>query len=127
MALANIVVNDGKATPLAHTFIGVQDGAKARYVNEAGATTLKGQETLGFDVNRATSANQASTARVTLWDPVEVTDTTGVINVDHGSSSDCRFNFANNATIAEKTDLVMLTINSLTALKDDIINLRPKL
>lgn len=127
MAIANIVVNDGKATPLAHTFIPVQDGAKARYVNDAGALTLKGQETLALDITRTTSSNQASTAKLSLWDPVEVTDVTGVTTVDHGSSAEARLNFAPNSTEAERTDVIMLLVNALTAKKSDIAKLLPQL
>lgn len=127
MAIANIVINDGKATPVAHTFVPIQDGANAIYVNDAGALTLKGQETLGFNVKRSSAPTQASTVRITLWDPVEVTDVSGVTKVDHGSSVDCRFNFAPASTEAERTDDVMLLINFLTAKKTDIVKILPQI
>lgn len=122
MSMSNIVVNDGKATPLAHTFIGIADGDNARYVNQD-SLTLKGQETLGFTVKRS-SGTQASTARVTHWDPVEVT-VAGVTTVDHGNSCDLKWNFSPSATLAERTDTFMQSINAAIALKDSIVGLLP--
>jgi hypothetical protein len=129
MAIANIVVNDAATpTPIAHTFVPIQDGAEARYVNEAGAMTLKGQETLGLDIKRASSGSgNANVARLTLWDPTEVLGSDGTHTVAYGSSFDLRFNFAQKATPAERKDLLTLAINALTAKKDDMAGLRPQL
>lgn len=125
MAMSNISVNDGKATPVAHVFVGIADGNDARFVNDAGALTLKGQETLNVTIKRSTSATQASTARITMWDPVEVTDATGVTKVDHGSSADLRWNFAPGSTEAERKDIVMLAVNAAIAQITTITKLIP--
>lgn len=129
MAIANIVVNDATTpTPVAHTFVPIQDGAEARYVNESGAQTLKGQETLGLDIKRANGGSgNANVARLTLWDPTEVLGTDGTHTVSHGSSFDLRFNFAQKATLAERKNLLALAINALTAKKDDMAGLLPQL
>lgn len=123
MAISNIAVNDGKATPVLHTFVPIQDGKDARYVNEAGANTLKGQETLGLSIKRADDSRSANTARLTMWDPVEVLGTDGTYVVKYGNSADLRFNFAQGATLAERVDIVAMAINALTAKKADIAGL----
>lgn len=128
MSLSNIAVNDGKATPVSHVFVGIADGDDARFVNDAGALTLKGQETLNISIKRSTGGTQASTARVTLWDPVEVTDvSTGLAKVDHGSSADLRWNFAPGSTEAERKDVVMLSVNAAIAQISTITKLLPLL
>jgi hypothetical protein len=127
MAIANIVVNDGKSTPVAHTFVPIQDGADARYVNDAGAQTLAGQETLGLKISRSANGTQAHTVRITLWDPTEVVNADTTVSVDHGSSADLRFNFAPNSTEAERKDVVMLAVNAAIAKISDITKLLPQL
>lgn len=124
MPIGNIVVNDATTpTPVAHTFVPVQDGSEARYVNEAGAQTLKGQETLGLDIKRASSGGTANTARLTMWDPTEVAAVDGTYSVKYGSSADVRFNFAPQSTAQERLNLVTMTLNALTAKKSDIAGL----
>lgn len=125
MAMSNITVNDGKATPVAHVFVGIADGDDARFVNDAAALTLKGQETLNVAIKRSTGATQASTARITMWDPVEVTDVSGVTRVDHGSSADLRWNFAPTSTEAERKDIVMMSVNAAIAQLATITKLIP--
>lgn len=128
MSIGNIVVADATTpTPVNHTFVPVQDGADARYINEAGAMTLAGQETLSFAVKRSANGKDANTVRVSLWDPTEVEGPTGVYTVDHGSSADCRLNFAVKASLQERKNLVQMAINALTAMKDEIANLRPQI
>lgn len=130
MALANIAVNDATTpTPLSHVFVGIADGKQARYVNDAGAQTLKGQETLNFDVDRVTSSAQSKPnhVAVSMWDPKEVAAVDGTYSVSHGSSSKTDFNFAQKATAQERLDLVTMHINALTALKSDIVAMIPKL
>lgn len=124
MAIANIVIADATTpTPVNHTFVPIADGAEARYVNEAGANTLKGQETLGLDIKRASGNGNANTARLTLWDPTEVAAGDGTYSVKYGSSADLRFNFAQAATNQERLNLVTMAINALTAKKADIAGL----
>lgn len=128
MAIANIVVADATTpAPVNHTFVPIADGNEAKYVNEAGAQTLAGQETIGFTVKRATDGKSANTARLTLWDPVEVLNVNGTYTVDHGSSADSRFNFAQAATLQEKLNVVTMHINALIAMKTAIASLMPQI
>lgn len=128
MSIGNIVVNDAATTPVAHTFVPIQDGADARYVNEAGALTLKGQETLGVAIKRAANPSLAHTARITMWDPKEVTDAnTGLPVIDHGNSADLRFNFSDKSTVQERKDIVKMSVNAALAKIDDIAGLIPQL
>lgn len=133
MALANISVNDATTpTPVAHVFIGIADGNQARYVNDAGAQTLKGQETLQFTVNRVLSSaksqqNKPNYVAVKMWDPKEVNNGDGTFTVAYGSSSVTEFNFAQAATAQDRADLVTMHINALNALKADIVALIPRL
>lgn len=128
MAIANVVVNDATTpTAVAHTFVPVQDGNDARFVNDTGALTLKGQETLGITIKRTDNPSLAHTARLTMWDPTEVTGTDGVVKIDHGNSADCRFNFSPLSTEQERLNLVTMTINGLTAQKTAMTKLLPLL
>lgn len=124
MPIGNIVVNDATTpTPVAHTFVPTQDGSEARYVNEAGAQTLKGQETLGLDVKRSSNGGTANTVRLTMWDPTEVAAPDLTYSVKYGSSADVRFNFAPQSTLQERKNLVRMTLNALTAKETDIAGL----
>lgn len=124
MSISNIVINDATSpTPVAHTFVPVANGNNARWVNGTGAATLKGQETLGLDVKRATDARSANTARLTMWDPVEVESANGSVIVSHGNSADLRFNFAQAATSEEREHLFTLAINAALAKKAEICGL----
>lgn len=128
MAIANIVVADATTpTPVNHTFVPIADGNEARYVNDAGSQTLAGQETIGFNVKRATDGKSANVVRMTMWDPTEVQGPSGTYLVDHGNSADTRFNFAQNATLQERLNTVTMHINALTAMKSAISGLQPQL
>lgn len=124
MALTNIVLAD--SVPTNHTFVGIADGNEARYVNDAGSFTLKGQETLGFEIKRATGGTSPNIARVTLWDPKELL-VDGSYVIDHGNSADVRFNFAQTTTEVLRLDLITMMIALLTAKKVQMSKLQPDL
>lgn len=128
MPIGNIVVADATTpTPVNHTFVPIADGNDARYVNDAGAQTLAGQETIGFSVKRAADGKSANTVRLTMWDPVEVLGSSGAYSVSHGSSMDTRGNFAQAATKQERLNLITMHIAALTAMKNAIADLQPQL
>jgi hypothetical protein len=81
MTIANIVLTDGQATPVDHTFVPIADGASSVYVNTTGASTVQGQETLRIDINRAKTDTADNTARVVLVGPQEATVDGVVIKV----------------------------------------------
>lgn len=73
MAIANIVLTDGQATPVDHTFIPIADGANSAWVNPTGASTVQGQEALRIEIVRGKTDTADNTARVVLVDPQEAT------------------------------------------------------
>lgn len=115
----NIVLADAQATPVNHTFVCIEDGATARYINETGALTLSGQETLVVEVIRPKTDAAQSNNRVVIWDPVEGT-VDGKTSVLYGNSSAVNFKFAPNATLQEKKDIVKMTANAL--LNADVVS-----
>jgi len=127
MAKSIVVADATTPTPVNHMFVPISDGNESRYVNDAGAQTLAGQETIGFNVKRATDGKSANVVRMTMWDPKEVQGPSGTYLVDHGNSADTRFNFAQKATLQERLDTVTMHINALTTMKDDIAGLWPQL
>lgn len=127
MAIANVVLQDATTpTPVSHTFVPIQDGANAKYVNES-AQTLKGQETLQFNAMKSSDGKQASKASITMWDPTEVAGVAGVYEVAYGSSADLRFNFAPQATLLERQNLVRMAKNAITAFEADLAYVRPQI
>lgn len=126
MAIANIVVKDSAAVD--HTFIPVADGKNAQWSNGTGAITLRGEETLGYNISRASGNKTADTVRMTVYDPKESTDPlTGLVKVAHGNSSDVRFNFNPNATLVDRKDLVAMTKNWIIAYEAKISALEVQL
>lgn len=126
MAIANVVIKDSAAAD--HTFIPVADGKDARWVNSTGAVTLQGEETLGYSINRAGDKKTGNTARLTVWDPKEVTDpVTGLTSVSFGNSADCRFNFSPSADLTSKKDVVAMMKNWIIAFETKIYNLEVQL
>lgn len=127
MAIGNIVVADATTpTPVNHTFVPIADGADARYVNEAGAQTLAGQETLRFNVKRASDGKAPNSVQITIWDPKEVADGT-LYKVSHGNSADMRFNFAQASTVQERLDIITMAEKTLVAMKTQIAAIQPQI
>lgn len=127
MAIGNVVVADATTpTPVNHTFVPIQDGADARYVNETGAQTLAGQETLRFQNKRAADGKAPHQSQITIWDPTEVADGT-LYKVSHGNSADCRFNFAQASSVQERLNIVKMMYNALDALKAEIASIKPQI
>ena len=109
-AIANISVND--AVPAAHVFAPVTtDGSLAKLANR-NSTTPQGFETMVVEVKAPANSQGAHLVRIGLGDPVEVT-VSGVVSVDHLSSSEVRFNISQKATLQERKDLLKMTANAL--------------
>lgn len=118
MPIANVVIADATpVTPVNHTFVPIADGKNMRWVNETGANTLAGQETLSVDINRSVNAKEPHTSSVKIYDPVEILGVSGTYTVDHSSSADTRFKFAVNSTLQERLNVCRMQKNAITALE----------
>jgi hypothetical protein len=111
-AIGNIVVNDAKGTPVAHTYAPVTtDGTLARLANRA-ATTPAGFETLQVDLRQPTSTTGAYRLSVKANDPVTAT-VDGSDVVVRNSSCELTFNFSQMSTSQERLDLLKKMSNAL--------------
>lgn len=113
-SLAPIVLKDGKATPLDHTFKprGI-DGGVATLVESAG--TPLGENRLTLSQNRGTNGRIRVIAKIAA--PVVQDATVNGITkptVVRTSYVDITFNFDASSSIAERQDVVAF-VNSLTA------------
>lgn len=110
-AMASITINDGKATPVAHTFAPVRtDGSNAKLANR-NASIPKGFETLEVNVREAQSADGAYriTGSIVLPTTGTLPDTsTGVLR---SSKVDFAFSCAQLSTAQERKDLAALASN----------------
>lgn len=129
MAIANIVLTDAATpTPINHTFVPIQDGSDARWVNDSGSITLKGQETLGLRIQRSADGVQAHRAFITLWDPTEVT-VDGTTSIAYGNSVDLRINFSPLSAEQGRRDLITMLYDLLgeAVVKDAVVKMLPLL
>lgn len=113
-AAAPIVVNDRKATPVAHTFAprGIQPGS-ALFVETASVPI--GEATLTI---RTRISAEKYHARLTMAVPVLVTETingVSVPKVHRVSMADVNFRFENTSTLQERQDIVGMFANALAA------------
>jgi len=109
----SISLSDAAATPVAHVFTPIQNGAESKWVNATGATTIAGQETLAVEVQRAKTDAAQHKARVVLWDPFEVT-VDSQTKVAHGNSIAVNITFAPGSTLQDKKDILKMMANALT-------------
>ncbi len=109
---APIVLADGKATPVSHTFeIASLSSGKLKAVNRA-APTIETQEILTIEVKQSASSSGVSTVRVSLGMPNPVTDTnTGNVSVGEINSFVATFNLAGTSTLARRKDLEKMVAN----------------
>lgn len=115
-AFAPIVINDGKSTPVAHTFSMTSNGGGRMVTHNRAAPTLQSQENLTVEVKQPAGKNGAYRSSVSLGHPVALTDPNGKVIVDHVSSSRSEFNFAQGSSLAERNDVVTMHINALSNL-----------
>jgi len=108
----NITVNDGAATPVAHTFYPVQNSNGNGFTfydqitgNPVFETKIWGKLKLG-------TPKVASDSSLGVIQPItKIVD--GVTQQDHVNTSKVEFTFAPNASAAERNDLYAFTINAL--------------
>jgi len=112
-AIANIAINDGKATPVTHTFTPqTTDGSVAELLNRS-ATMPSGMEQLTIEYVKPRSANAAHQYKVKLVRPV-IAQVAGIDTVVRKSTSSIAFNFSSDSTAADRKDDVTLLRNLLT-------------
>lgn len=111
-AIADIVVNDAEATPVAHTFAPVTtNGALAKFANRT-ATTPNGFETLSAELRVPSGARTAYQLVSGMNDPVEaVVD--GQTVVVRNSSWELKFNFSPLSTAQERKNILKMASNFL--------------
>jgi hypothetical protein len=123
---SSIVLQDAAATPVSHTFLPIQDGPVARFINETGAVTLAGQETLEVEVIRPKTDAAQQTGRVVIWDPVEGS-VDGQTKVLYGLSAAANFKFPPGSSLQQKKDIVKMLSYALTVstIVDAVVNGKP--
>lgn len=107
-----ITVNDGKATPLAHTFtpsMDAQRGGFTWYDNLVGVPTYEIKIWAKLKMGNPSSPTLSS---VGVIQPA-VSTIDGMIVQNHVNTAKTEFSFAPNATAAERADLYALQINAL--------------
>lgn len=111
-AIGNITVNDGEATPVAHTFSPVTtNGSLAKLANRAASSPI-GEETLSVEVINPKATGQAYQVVLKGYDPVTAT-VEGVDQVVKYNSFELRFNLSQLSTTQEAKNLRMIAQNLL--------------
>lgn len=132
-AIANIVINDGQATPVAHTFYPNNiNGTTAKLRENQASLPLIGQGTLEITVRDLKSG--VKQVHVTLATPALETATaanssgyTAAPKVAYVPLAGVTFNFDQRTTLAQRKDLRVLLANALlnAIVVDAIDNLNP--
>jgi hypothetical protein len=125
-ALGNIAINDGKATPVTHTFAPVStNGELAQLANRA-PSIPKGYETLAVRVRKPGSAQGAYQVETTLVFPV-VQTVNGVDTVVRTSKAVITLHLSQDSTTADRKDIRVLLANLLqnSTIATAIENLEP--
>jgi len=111
-AIAALTINDGAATPVAHTFaVGTTDGQKAVW-NDRVSGIPTGYTRLDYEVREAKSSTGAHSVIISLLMPTLAT-IDGVQTRVRVSSAQVRFNFAQDSTDQERKDLLAYIANGL--------------
>lgn len=112
-AISNLTINDGQATPSAHTFsVNTTDGTAARWLEKSAGISI-GYMPLTMSVRMAKSPTGADVVEVTLSKPT-VSTVDNVSTVAYRSSASLRFNFSQSETDQGKKDLVAYVTNFLS-------------
>jgi hypothetical protein len=125
-ALASLSINDGQATPVAHTFNPVStDGSRAQWA-ERSAGVPSGYFTLSHEVRNPASATAAYRVLIGLNVPVMAT-VNGVLTVVRNSSAQVTLNCSAQSTVQERKDLLAYVANFLgnATVKTSVQDLEP--
>ena len=112
-AIAALTINDGQASPAAHTFsvIGTT-GSKATWADKSGGIPA-GYAKITNEVREAKSSNGAHSV-IAGYEFPTVGTVNGVTTRVRVSSASVRFNFAQDSTDQERKDQVAYVINDLS-------------
>lgn len=129
--IANIVVNDGKATPVAHTFYPSVSGKESSFRESISGLALIGQGRLSLSMKDSPSNNGMSRRKIKLELPVlETASANGSYSgyiagpgVAYVPTVIVDFICPNRATQAELKDLRVLLVNILqNAILTDVVD-----
>lgn len=125
-AIAALTINDGQASPAAHTFSVVStDGARARFSDKVSGIPV-GYTNLTYEVREAKSPTGAHSA-ISSFELPTTAVVDGVTKRVRVSSAQLRLNFAQDSTEAERQDLVAYVTNFLShaTVKASLIAIEP--
>lgn len=125
-AIAALVINDGAATPVAHTFSPVTtSGSKAEWADRS-STTPAGNRKLNHEVLPPAGQRTTNKISIGVYNPTEAL-VDGVTIVVHGCSVGLTLNFPPESTVQERTDTLAYISNMLAnaTVKTSIINIEP--
>ena len=115
--MQNLVLNDRKATPVAHTFIPRDISGRSAQVVEAGTTPIGDSIVV---ITPGTSSSGRRTVNIRLAVPVVATETINGVSAPkllRTSYAEVKFNFAADSTEAERDDIVGMIADALGASK----------
>lgn len=125
-AIATLSINDGLATPVAHSFAPVStDGSKAQWADRS-PTIPAGFRTISFEVAPPSGNRTVYRGTMGLMNPT-VASVNGVDTVVRYSSAQVTLNIAPDATLQERKDLLAYVANFLgnASVKTSVENLEP--
>jgi len=107
-----ITVNDGKATPVAHALTPTQNKSSDGFTFTGNVTGIPVYDVKVWAKLKLGTVKESSETKVGVIWPI-TKSVNGVLEQDHVNTSRVEFNFAPNATPAERADLYAMTINAL--------------
>lgn len=125
-ALAALTINDGAATPVAHTFAPVTtDGSLAKWADRS-PSIPQGFRTITEEVLEPSGNRTAYKITLGFYFPVVAT-VNGVDTVVRFGSAQVVFNMAPDSTLQERDDSLTYVINTLShaSVRTSVENLEP--
>lgn len=125
-ALATLTINDGAATPVAHTFSPVSTNGSHAYWADRSQATPAGYFKVDHNVENPNSSR--TVYRVTMGFGVPtLASIDGVQTVVRTNSAQVVFNLHPDSTLQERKDLLAFVANSLglTDVKNSVWNIEP--
>jgi len=125
-AIATLAINDGAATPVAHSFVPVTtDGSTAKWADKLAALPI-GYSIITDEVRQPGTATAAYRRLIGFSFPILAT-VNGVSTKVRTSSAQVIFNFAQDSTDQERKDVVAIVSNFLSnaTVKPAVQNIEP--